>query len=103
VSRSKPKPKVGAAGTSPGSAYLHRHGLVSVLVPVTPEVRELIGEAARASGERAVSRWAAAALEAAAREALARPAPSPPPDHPLAVEAAALREQAARLERLALE
>lgn len=90
--------------TQSGSIFMARHGLVSIQVPVTEEVRELCGQAATAAGHRAASRWAATVLEGAAREALALP-PAPPPEDgiraALADLADSLRAQADALDSLA--
>ncbi len=90
--------------TQSGNEFLARHGLVSILVPVTEEVRGMCADAARAAGHRAASRWAATVLEGAAREALALPPALPQEDGTataLAEAAAALRAQADALDSLA--
>lgn len=90
--------------TQSGSIFMARHGLVSIQVPVTEEVRELCGQAATAAGHRAASRWAATVLEGAAREALALP-PAPAVEDgiraALADLADSLRAQADALDSLA--
>lgn len=65
--------------TTTGSQSLKRRGLVGLLVPVTPEVRDMVQRAAAVGGPvpQRSSAWAAQALERAAREALATPSGLP--------------------------
>lgn len=67
------KPKADARQPYTGGHESHRRrGLVGVMVPVTPEVRELLRKAAAlADPPGPVSRYAARVLEDAARRTLA--------------------------------
>lgn len=77
----RPKKPAGEKAPTSGSAYLRRHNLRYLSVPLSPEARSLLEEAMRAQGERFLGPWAARVLEEGARAALARKSGDSEKDH----------------------
>lgn len=67
-----PKKKHDDGLPATGATYLHRHGLVTLTVPVSRQVRTAVARAAaQTDPPTKTSRWLASVIEEAARLALA--------------------------------